>query len=83
MSIPPKMQGCVICHNLPASGNFDPYCWPLKEHSEEWSKQAEIDIDKLISQRDELRRELEELHSRLKTVLLAAKIAKLRSQPGD
>lgn len=53
ISIPPKITGCVICHNLPRTLNWDPWCFPKKSYSQEDVQQMLMDIETLLKQREE------------------------------
>lgn len=58
-AIPPRMQGCVICHNLPTTGNWHPWCWPLKSYTHEEVMEILQDLDEVLVQREVFRRKLE------------------------
>ena len=55
-AIPPRMEGCVICHNLPSTAHcWHPYAWPLTEYTKKEIEQMLVDIETLLQQREEFR----------------------------
>ena len=72
------MTGCVICHQLPRTGNWTPWSWPLKSYTHEQTEQILQDLDEVLTQRDTLQRELDKLKAERDT--LQRELNKLKAE---